>query len=70
MPCKTEEIKDFLLRVRQKDAKSVKIKKNKDNVKFKVQCSRCLYTLVITYEVKTEKLKQALPPSSAVKEMI
>ncbi|CAK7307310.1 60S ribosomal protein L38 [Vulpes lagopus] len=48
MPRKIEEIKDFLLTARRKDAKSVKIKKNKDNVKFKVRCSRYLYTLVIT----------------------
>ncbi|CAD7677288.1 unnamed protein product [Nyctereutes procyonoides] len=38
MPRKIEEIKDFLLM----------IKKNKDNVKFKVRCSQYLYTLVIT----------------------
>lgn len=58
MPRKIEEIKDFLLTARRKDAKSVKIKKNKDNVKFKVRCSRYLYTLVITDKEKAEKLKQ------------
>uniref|UniRef100_A0A8D0BMS2 Large ribosomal subunit protein eL38 n=1 Tax=Salvator merianae TaxID=96440 RepID=A0A8D0BMS2_SALMN len=42
MPRKIEEIKDFLLTATSKDAKSVKIKKNKDNVKFKVRCSRYL----------------------------
>lgn len=41
---------------------AVKIKKNKDNVKFKVRCSRYLYTLVITDKEKAEKLKQSLPP--------
>ena len=41
---------------------AVKIKKNKDNVKFKVRCSRYLYTLVITDKDKAEKLKQSLPP--------
>ncbi|XP_043836957.1 doublecortin domain-containing protein 2C [Dromiciops gliroides] len=50
-------------------AKSVKIKKNKDNVKFKVHCSRYLYTLVITDKEKAEKLKQSLPPGLAVKEL-
>lgn len=40
----------------------MKIKKNKDNVKFKVRCSRYLYTLVITDKEKAEKLKQSLPP--------
>jgi large subunit ribosomal protein L38e len=56
------EIKDFLLKARRKDAKSVKIKKNAENVKFKVRCSRFLYTLVITDKEKAEKLKQSLPP--------
>ncbi|GLH08311.1 60S ribosomal protein L38 [Gryllus bimaculatus] len=48
--------------VRRKDAKSVKIKKNPENVKFKVRCSRFLYTLVVTGKEKAEKLKQSLPP--------
>ncbi|XP_006869753.1 PREDICTED: 60S ribosomal protein L38 [Chrysochloris asiatica] len=69
VPRKIEEIKDFLLTARRKDAKSVKIKKNKDNVKFKVRCSRYLYTLVITDKEKAEKLKQSLPPGLAVKEL-
>ena len=37
MPREIKEIKDFLLKARRKDAKSVKIKKNADNVKFKVR---------------------------------
>ena len=36
MPREIKEIKDFLLKARRKDAKSVKIKKNAENVKFKV----------------------------------
>ncbi|KAJ1129182.1 hypothetical protein NDU88_007553 [Pleurodeles waltl] len=48
---------------------AVKIKKNKDNVKFKVRCSKYLYTLVITDKEKAEKLKQSLPPGLAVKEL-
>ena len=36
MPREIKEIKDFLLKARRKDAKSVKIKKNADDVKFKV----------------------------------
>ena len=36
MPRQITDIKEFLLTARRKDAKSVKIKKNKDNVKFKV----------------------------------
>jgi len=41
---------------------AVKIKKNPENTKFKVRCSRFLYTLVITDKEKAEKLKQSLPP--------
>merc|ERR1711911_485638 len=62
MPKQIMEIKDFLLKPRRKDAKSVQIKKNMDNTKFKVRCSRYLYTLVITDKEKAEKLKQSLPP--------
>jgi len=61
-PKQIMEIKDFLLKARRKDAKSVQIKKNMDNTKFKVRCSRYLYTLVITDKEKAEKLKQSLPP--------
>ncbi|XP_058788909.1 uncharacterized protein LOC131662924 isoform X2 [Phymastichus coffea] len=69
MPREIKEIKDFLLKARRKDAKSVKIKKNAENVKFKVRCSRFLYTLVITDKEKAEKLKQSLPPGLQVKEV-
>lgn len=41
---------------------AVKIKKNKENVKFKVRCSRYLYTLVINDREKADKLRQSLPP--------
>ena len=47
MPRKIEGIVGTLLLARQKDAKPGKIKKNKDQVKFKVQCNRNLYTLAI-----------------------
>lgn len=69
MPREITEIKEFLLTARRKDAKSVKIKKNVDNTKFKVRCSRFLYTLVITDKEKAEKLKQSLPPGLQVKEV-
>merc|ERR1711911_552692 len=68
MPKQIMEIKDFLLKARRKDAKSVQIK-NMDNTKFKVRCSRYLYTLVITDKEKAEKLKQSLPPGLQVKEL-
>ena len=68
MPREIKEIQDFLLKARRrsKDAKSVKIKKNADNHKFKVRCSRFLYTLKITDKEKAEKLKQSLPPGLQV----
>ncbi|EDO48054.1 predicted protein [Nematostella vectensis] len=69
MPKQIHEIKDFLITARRKDAKSVKIKKTKESVKFKVRCSRYLYTLVIQDKEKADKLKQSLPPGLAVKEL-
>ncbi|RUP48711.1 ribosomal L38e protein family-domain-containing protein [Jimgerdemannia flammicorona] len=41
---------------------TARIKKNAKEVKFKVRCSRYLYTLVIKDAEKAEKLKQSLPP--------
>ncbi|XP_057650165.1 60S ribosomal protein L38-like [Chionomys nivalis] len=61
MPWKIEEIRDFLFTAWRKDAKSVKVKKNKVNVKFKVRCSSHLYTLVITDKMKAAKSKQPCP---------
>merc|ERR1711974_200582 len=69
MPRQIQEIKDFLLKARRKDARSVKINKNPDNVKFKVRCSRFLYTLVVNDKEKADKLKQSLPPGLQVKEL-
>ncbi|XP_032832048.1 large ribosomal subunit protein eL38 [Petromyzon marinus] len=69
MPRQIEEIKEFLLKARRKDAKSVKIKKNKVNYKFKLRCSRFLYTLVIMDQEKADKIKQSLPPGLEVKEL-
>uniref|UniRef100_UPI00358FCE70 large ribosomal subunit protein eL38 n=1 Tax=Myxine glutinosa TaxID=7769 RepID=UPI00358FCE70 len=69
MPRQIAEIKDFLLTARRKDAKSVKIKKNRTNVKFKLRCSRFLYTLVVTDQEKADKIKQSLPPGLEVKEL-
>lgn len=63
-PREIKEIKDFLLTARRKDAKSVRIKKNsqKGITKFKVRCSKYLYTLSVTDSDKADKLKQSLPP--------
>ncbi|CAJ0591559.1 hypothetical protein V3C99_014441 [Haemonchus contortus] len=69
MPKQITEIKDFLVLARRKDAKIVKIKKNSLNVKFKVRCSRYLFTLVVNDKDKAEKLKQSLPPGIQVIEL-
>ena len=50
MPREIKEIKDFLLKARRKDAKSVKIKKNAENVKFKVSSS-VLFTAIFYYAI-------------------
>ena len=45
---------------------AVKIMKTRDNrVKFKVRCSKYLYTLVVTDKEKADKLKQSLPPGES-----
>ncbi|KAK4343668.1 hypothetical protein RND71_036762 [Anisodus tanguticus] len=68
-PKQIHEIKDFLLTARRKDARSVKIKKNKGMVKFKVRCSKYLYTLCVSDFEKANKLKQSLPPGLSVQDL-
>ena len=48
------------------DHADARIKKNKkvNNIKFKVRCSRNVYTLVLKDTDKAEKLKQSLPPGT------
>jgi large subunit ribosomal protein L38e len=62
MPKKMDDIRDFLKKARRVDAKSVKVKKTKTSTKFKIRCSRYLYTLNINDAEKAEKLKASLPP--------
>lgn len=64
-----KEIKEFLSAARRKDAKSVVIKKNTGSKKFKVRCSRYVYTLVVNSKDKADKLRQSLPPSLSVTEI-
>ncbi|EME28835.1 60S ribosomal protein L38 [Galdieria sulphuraria] len=64
-----KDIKQFLLLVRRKDARSITIKKNKTNTKFKVRCSRYLYTLVVKEKDKAKKLEQSLPPGLTLKKI-
>ncbi|CAH8297558.1 unnamed protein product, partial [Schistosoma turkestanicum] len=69
MPRQVDNIKEFLHMTQRADAKSVKIKENKDNVKFKIRCSRFLYTLVVVEKEKVGKIKRSLPPNLTVKEL-
>lgn len=69
MPKQITEIREFLKIARRKDARSVKIKKNATETKFKIRCSRYLYTLLMADKAKAEKLKQSLPPSLQKKEI-
>ncbi|MCO5583877.1 hypothetical protein L7F22_037792 [Adiantum nelumboides] len=50
------EIKDFLLIARRKDARSIKIKRSKDVVKFQVRCKKYLCTLCVFDFEKPDKL--------------
>lgn len=47
---------------------AARIKKNKKTslIKFKVRCSKHLYTLALKDAEKAEKLKQSLPPSTTL----
>ncbi|EMR10937.1 hypothetical protein PNEG_01082 [Pneumocystis murina B123] len=63
MPKQIQDIKLFLEVSRRKDARSTRIVKDKKKVKFKIRCSRYLYTLVVNDPEKAEKLKQSLPPN-------
>lgn len=62
MPKQITDIRDFLQKARRSDAKLVKIKKRDSQTKFKIRCSRFLYTLCVTDAEKADKLTQSLPP--------
>ena len=62
MPKQISDIRDFLQKARRKDARSVKIKKSAGSTKFKIRCSRYLYTLRVEDPEKADKLTQSLPP--------
>jgi len=63
------EIRQFLQLARRKDARSVKIKSSGGETKFKIRCSRYLYTLVVKDKDKAKKLTQSLPPALQKKEI-
>ncbi|KAF8590675.1 ribosomal protein L38e, partial [Ramaria rubella] len=72
------DIKAFIEVASRKDARSARIKKTnsrlpsgalKQKTKFKVRCSRYLYTLVVDDAEKAAKLEQSLPPGLNVVEV-
>uniref|UniRef100_A0A7E4ZRN0 Large ribosomal subunit protein eL38 n=1 Tax=Panagrellus redivivus TaxID=6233 RepID=A0A7E4ZRN0_PANRE len=69
MPREVKEMKELLFAARRKDAKYVLVKTNKENVKFKVRCSKFLYTLVLNDKEKAAKLRGSLPNGLEVKEI-
>ena len=64
MPAEIKDIRKFLVVARREDARSVKIKKNDKTgvTKYKIRCSKYLYTLCVDDVAKAEKLTQSLPP--------
>jgi len=76
MPKEIRDIKQFIEIARRKDASAARIKKvaprvagGKAKTKFKIRCSRYLYTLSLDDTEKAEKLKQSLPPGLNVVEV-
>jgi len=76
MPKEIRDIKQFIKITQRKDATKARIKKipaklpnGKTKTKFKVRCSRYLYTLSIDDPEKAEKLKQSLPPGLVIEEV-
>jgi len=76
MPKEIRDIKQFIEIARRKDATQARIKKiasrvagGKQQTKFKVRCSRYLYTLSLDDPEKADKLKQSLPPGLSVVEV-
>jgi len=76
MPKEIRDIRQFIEIAQRKDASQARIKKiaskvagGKQQTKFKLRCSRYLYTLSVDDPEKAEKLKQSLPPGLNVVEI-
>ncbi|OSD07678.1 hypothetical protein PYCCODRAFT_1358301 [Trametes coccinea BRFM310] len=75
-PKEIRDIKQFIDIARRKDAKEARIKKivsrvpgGKTKTKFKIRCTRYLYTLSLDDPEKADKLAQSLPPGLNVQEI-
>ena len=69
MPKLITDIRDFIQKARRKDAKTVKIKKSNGVTKFKIRCSKFLYTLKVTDTEKADKITLSLPPGLTRKDI-
>ncbi|THH29322.1 hypothetical protein EUX98_g4863 [Antrodiella citrinella] len=76
MPKEVRDIKQFLQIATRKDASEARIKKiaprvpnGKVKTKFKIRCSRYLYTLALDDPEKADKLQQSLPPGLNIVEI-
>ncbi|UVC54046.1 60S ribosomal protein L38 [Theileria orientalis] len=68
MPKELKDLKDYLVVLKRPDAKSVVVYKKKGkggvlNTKFKVRCSRFLYTFSVPNQVKAAKVEATIPSS-------
>ncbi|BAM80294.1 60S ribosomal protein L38 [Cyanidioschyzon merolae strain 10D] len=69
MPKEIKDLKTFLSLCKRADATRVTVKRNRANTKFKIRCSRFLYTLVVQDSRKATKLEQSLPPKLQVQKV-
>ena len=63
MPREIKDLKEFLSICARKDVRHVKVKKNTDATKFKVRCSKYLYTLVVADQKKASKIQKSIHPT-------
>ncbi|EAN33537.1 Ribosomal L38e family protein [Theileria parva strain Muguga] len=66
MPKELKELKDYLSVLKRPDARSVVVYKKKSkggllSTKFKVRCSRYLYTFSVPNQVKAAKVEATIP---------
>uniref|UniRef100_A0A5F8H865 Large ribosomal subunit protein eL38 n=1 Tax=Monodelphis domestica TaxID=13616 RepID=A0A5F8H865_MONDO len=64
-----KEIKHLLVTPEQKEVRFVRIKKNKDMIKFKTHWGRSLYMLGITDKEKSENDESALSLALDIKKL-
>lgn len=69
MPKLITDIRDFIQKARRKDAKTVKILKADGVTKFKIRCSKFLYTLKVADAEKADKITLSLPPGLVRKDI-